>query len=78
MTDDPTAKARELIAKILEVAPEAVTDDADFRDDLEADSLQLAEINAVLEDDLGLDTVPGEPPSRFAEIRDLLAAEAPR
>ncbi|PRY59844.1 MULTISPECIES: acyl carrier protein [Glycomyces] len=78
MSDALTAKARELVARILEIAPDEVADDADFRDDLEADSLQLAEINAVLEDDLGLDTLAGEPPASFAEIRDLLAAKAAR
>ncbi|WP_112138124.1 acyl carrier protein [Glycomyces dulcitolivorans] len=71
---DQIAKARAVVAKILEVEPAEINDHADFRADLDADSLQLAEIGAALEDELGLETEA--PPGTFAEIRDLLAAEA--
>ncbi|THV30876.1 acyl carrier protein [Glycomyces paridis] len=75
---DPVERARALVARVLETEPEAVGDDADFREELEADSLQLAEIAAVLEDELGLDTDAGDPPTRFSQIRDLVAAKAAR
>jgi acyl carrier protein len=71
---DPIDRARALVARVLEVAPEDVADGTDFRDDLDADSLQLAEIAAVLEDELGVES--DEPPVSFAEVRALLAAEA--
>lgn len=67
-------RARAAVAKILEVEPAEVVDDADFRDDLDADSLQLAEIAAALESDFGLESDPDAPPTGFAEIRDRLTA----
>lgn len=73
MNPETIELARALVAKVLEVEPGEVADDADFRDDLDADSLQLAEIAAILEGDLDLET--GEPPANFAQIRDLLSAE---
>lgn len=74
MNPETIELARALVAKILEVPPGDVTDEADFRDELDADSLQLAEISAVLESDLDLET--DEPPANFAAVRDLLAAKA--
>lgn len=68
--------ARVLVAKVLEVDPGEVADDLDFRDDLDADSLQMAEIAAVLEDELGLESDPDLPPRRFADVRDRLTARA--
>ncbi|MDN3243084.1 phosphopantetheine-binding protein [Glycomyces tritici] len=74
MNPDQIDRARALVARVLEVPPEDVADGADFRDDLDADSLQLAEIAAALEDELGVES--DEPPASFAEVRELLAAEA--
>lgn len=73
--NDPVAAARDRIALILEIAAAELTDEADFRDDLEADSLQIAEISAVLEDDFGLEPDPDAPPARFSEVRDRLGTE---
>lgn len=74
MNHETIEHARVLIAKVLEVAPDDVVDEADFHDDLDADSLALAEIVAVLEDELGVETP--DPPANFAEVRGLLTEQA--
>lgn len=71
-------RARTLVAGILEVDPAEIADDAHFNDDLDADSLQLAEIAAALENDFGLEMDPDKPPVRFADIRDRLTEKANR
>jgi acyl carrier protein len=45
---------RDACAEILGVAPEAVTPASSLRDDLEADSLDLAEMVMALEDSTGI------------------------
>lgn len=47
-------KARVVIAQVLAVPVERVRDDADFRSDLRADSLDLVEIPAALENAFGI------------------------
>ncbi|MEU7799033.1 acyl carrier protein [Micromonospora arborensis] len=45
---------REVAVEVLVVEPEAVTEDADFRKDLDAESLDLVELMMALEDRLGI------------------------
>ncbi|MGC4813253.1 acyl carrier protein [Micromonospora sp. DT228] len=45
---------REVAVEVLTVEPEAVTEDADFRKDLDAESLDLVELLMALEDRLGI------------------------
>ncbi|MEV4496929.1 acyl carrier protein [Micromonospora arborensis] len=48
------AVLREVAVEVLVVEPEAVTEDADFRKDLDAESLDLVELLMALEDRLGI------------------------
>ena len=50
---DVFAKVKEIIVDLLEVDPEAVTLKANFRDNLEADSLDLVELLMAFEDTFG-------------------------
>src|SRR5437660_11182350 len=50
MQSDITLKVREIIAGHFGVAPQSVTDDARFRDDLGADWLDRLELIIVIED----------------------------
>ncbi|GAA1650784.1 hypothetical protein GCM10009733_054780 [Nonomuraea maheshkhaliensis] len=54
MSDEEiTTLVRERCASILKVHPSRVTEDARLREDLEADSLDLAELHVVLEEEWG-------------------------
>jgi len=55
MADAIFDKVREIIVDRLEVDEEKVTREASFRDDLEADSLDVVELVMELEDEFGLE-----------------------
>ncbi|MEU6719127.1 phosphopantetheine-binding protein [Nonomuraea sp. NPDC046802] len=66
MSDDEVfQELRSICAKILSVDPAVITRDADLREELEADSLDMAELAAATED-------------RFALVVDLETAKAAR
>jgi acyl carrier protein len=48
------AKVREILVQQLDVAPEDVTMEASFQEDLDADSLDLVELIMELEDQFGI------------------------
>jgi acyl carrier protein len=50
---DTFAEIKEVIVELLNVAPEKVTMEARFREDLEADSLDLVELIMAFEDKFG-------------------------
>ena len=50
---DPFEKTKEIIVEQLGVEPEKVTMEARFREDLEADSLDLVELIMAFEDEFG-------------------------
>lgn len=52
--DEILAKVREILVEHLDVKPEAVTLEASFQDDLDADSLDLVELIMELEDQFGI------------------------
>lgn len=52
--DEILAKVREILVKQLDVDPGAVTPEASFQDDLNADSLDLVELIMELEDHFGV------------------------
>ncbi len=52
-------KIRDIIATTLNLDPEEVTPDKSFAEDLDADSLDLAEIIMAIEDEFGV-TIPDE------------------
>jgi acyl carrier protein len=53
MADELFEKIKEIIVEQLGVDPEKVTMDARFREDLEADSLDLVELIMAFEDEFG-------------------------
>lgn len=55
MADAIFDKVKEIIVDRLEVDEEKVTREASFRDDLEADSLDVVELVMELEDEFGLE-----------------------
>src|ERR1700682_6316572 len=57
--DDAVAALREVAGEVLSVEPEAVTEDARFKEDLDADSLDLVELVMGLEERFDI-TVPEE------------------
>ena len=57
--DDAVAALREVAVEVLSVEPETVTEDARFKEDLDADSLDLVELVMGLEERFDI-TVPEE------------------
>ena len=53
MTQDTFQEVKEIIVDLLDVDPEKVTPEARFREDLEADSLDLVELIMAFEDHFG-------------------------
>ncbi len=51
--DDVFVRVRDIIVEQLDVKPEQVVPDARFREDLEADSLDLVELIMAFEEDFG-------------------------
>jgi len=52
--NDPFDKFKECAVEVLHVAPEKVTREASFADDLDADSLDLVELVMALEEQFGI------------------------
>ena len=67
--DDVMAKVREHLAAELEVEPAEISDETRFKDDLDADSLDLYELVMELEDSYGI-TVSEEDASRIETVGD--------
>ena len=67
--DDVMAKVREHLAAELEVEPAEITAETRFKDDLDADSLDLYELVMELEDSYGI-TVSEEDASRIETVGD--------
>ena len=67
--DDVMAKVREHLAAELEVEPAEITAETRFKDDLDADSLDLYELVMELEDSYGI-TVSEEEASRIETVGD--------
>ncbi len=54
MADDPFETFKKCAVEVLQVDPEQVTKEARFGDDLDADSLDLAELVMALEDEFDI------------------------
>jgi len=61
-----------VIVEVLGVDPEAVTLEADFREDLEADSLDLVELIMAFEDKFGVE-IPDEAAQQLSTVGDAVA-----
>ncbi len=62
-------KIRDIIATTLNLDPEEVTPEKSFAEDLDADSLDLAEIIMAIEDELGI-TIPDEIHEKVVTVQD--------
>ena len=62
-------KIRDIIATTLNLAPEEVTPEKSFAEDLDADSLDLAEIIMAIEDEFGV-TIPDEILEKVVTVQD--------
>jgi acyl carrier protein len=60
-------RIREHLATELEVEPERIADDTRFKEDLEADSLDLAELVVELEDSYGI-RIPDEAAAKILTV----------
>ena len=69
MMDELFEKMQKLIADKLEVEESKITLDANFRQDLGADSLDTYELVYAIEEELGV-SVPDEKASEFETVRD--------
>jgi|SRR5881394_1885395 acyl carrier protein len=65
-------KAKEIIAKELEVSMDQLTPDAKFIEDLGADSLDTVELVMALEEEFGLD-IHDEDADKFKTVGDALS-----
>ena len=64
-------KIKEIIADKLSVAPESITLEASFIDDLNADSLDIVELIMALEDELEME-IPDEDVENFKTVGDVV------
>lgn len=69
MMDELFERMQKLIADKLEVEESKITLDANFRQDLGADSLDTYELVYAIEEELGV-SVPDEKASEFETVRD--------
>jgi acyl carrier protein len=67
--DEVMAKVRDHLASELEVPAESISDDTRFKDDLDADSLDLYELVMELEDTYGI-KVSEEEAARIETVAD--------
>ena len=78
--DEVLERIRAHLATELEVDPARVTDDTRFKEDLEADSLDLVELVMELEDRYGI-RIPDEDAARILTVgqaADFVAARVPQ
>jgi acyl carrier protein len=64
-------RAKEIIAKELEVSPDQLKSEAKFIEDLGADSLDTVELVMALEEEFGLD-IPDEDADKMKTVGDAL------
>ena len=69
---DNAARVREIIAQELGVEQEKVVDDANFVDDLGADSLDTVELVMAFEEEFGIE-IPDEDAERMQTVREAIA-----
>ena len=69
---DNAARVREIIAQELGVEQEKVVDDANFVDDLGADSLDTVELVMAFEEEFGIE-IPDEDAERMQTVGEAIA-----
>ena len=69
---DVFAGVKKIVAELLDVDPEQVTAEASFKEDLEADSLDLVELLMAFEDEFG-SQIPDEDVKNILTVGDAVA-----
>jgi acyl carrier protein len=71
------SKVRDTAAATLEVDPQAISEESDFRTDLKADSLEMVELSMLLEDELSVSIDESELGSirTIGDVLDLLGTK---
>ena len=69
---DNAARVREIIAQELGVEQEKVVDDANFVDDLGADSLDTVELVMAFEEEFGIE-IPDEDAERMQTVEEAIS-----
>ncbi|WP_420441093.1 acyl carrier protein [Candidatus Palauibacter sp.] len=69
---DNAARVREIIAQELGVEQEKVVDDANFVDDLGADSLDTVELVMAFEEEFGIE-IPDDDAERMQTVQEAIA-----
>lgn len=64
-------KIKEIIVEQLNVDPAQVTEEASFKEDLEADSLDLFELVMALEEEYNVE-IPSEDLEKIATVKDIM------
>jgi len=72
MPEDVEAKVRDIIVKQLGVAPEEVTPEASFIEDLGADSLDTVELVMEFEEAFGME-IPDEEAEKITKVGEAIA-----
>lgn len=62
-------KLRDIIADVLNISAEEITEDSTFEDDLGADSLDIAQIMMGIEDEFGVE-IPSDAAEGIVTVRD--------
>jgi acyl carrier protein len=75
ISDELQTKVRVIVATVLEVEPEEITDGSSFVDDFEADSLLITEMFARFERDFGI-KIPSEGMGELDSLPDACAVVA--
>ena len=71
MAADTLGKVKDIIVDLLGVEPEKVTSDARFREDLEADSLDLVELIMSMEEEFDIE-ISDEKAEELVTVKDAI------
>lgn len=69
--DELYEKLKKLIAEKLEIEEDKITEEASFRQDLGADSLDTYELVYAIEEEMGI-SIPDEKANEFETVKDAL------
>ena len=62
---------KEIVADVLSADADSITEETNFKDDLDADSLDLFELVSKLEDDFGVE-IPSDDLQNIHTVKDVL------
>jgi len=69
---DTAERVKKIVVELLGVEPEKVTEDANFIDDLGADSLDTVELVMAFEEEFGVE-IPDDAAEKITTVKDAIA-----